>query len=33
MDDITKEEHGLLKFDLSDRSRFYPLGELVDGDK
>jgi hypothetical protein len=28
-----EEEHGLLGFDLCDRLRFYPLGELVNGDK
>jgi hypothetical protein len=33
MDDITKEEHGLLGFDLGDRSHFYPFGELVNDDK
>jgi hypothetical protein len=33
MDDIVKEEHGLLIFDLRVQSCFYPFGELVDGDK
>jgi hypothetical protein len=33
MDNVTEEEHGLLKFDLGDRSCFCPFGELVNGDK
>jgi hypothetical protein len=33
MDNVVEEEHGLLRFDLGDRSCFYPLGELVDSDK
>ena len=33
MDDIEEEQHGLLGFDRGDQSGFYPLGELVYGDK
>jgi hypothetical protein len=33
MDNVTEEEHDLFRFDLGDRPRFYPLGELVNGDK
>jgi hypothetical protein len=33
MDNVAKEEHGLFGFNLSDRPCFYPLRELVNGDK
>jgi hypothetical protein len=33
MNDVPKEEHGFLGFDLGDRSCFYPFGKLVDSDK
>jgi hypothetical protein len=33
MANVAEEEHGLLGFDLGDRSHFYPLGELVNSDK
>jgi hypothetical protein len=33
MDDVTKKEHGLLGFDLGDRSCFYPFGKLVNNNK
>jgi hypothetical protein len=33
MDNVVKEEHGLFGFNLSDRPCFYPLRELVNGDK
>jgi hypothetical protein len=33
MDDVMEEEHDLLGLDLGDQPCFYPLGELVNGDK
>jgi hypothetical protein len=33
IDNVAEEEHGLFGFDLGDRPRFYPFGELVNGDK
>jgi hypothetical protein len=33
VDDVEKKLHGLLGFDLGDQPSFYPLCELVHGDK
>jgi hypothetical protein len=33
VNDVKKKLHGLLEFDLGDRPSFYPLCELVHGDK
>ena len=33
MDDVEEEQYGLLRFDCGNRSSFYPLCELVYGDK
>ena len=33
MDDVKKEQHGLLELDRRDRPSFYPFCELVYGDK